>query len=429
MSRKYKDFHFEKCDYKRVNSAYLPQKAYISLCQDSQAICTPCVKIGDTVKEGQIIAFDTKTGVNIHSSISGIVESFEEHSMPNGLKSSCIVIELKGSFTSTGKNIEYKKWKYDTSAKILSHLKLQGVINTLDNYNSCLTKQIESLNDENVSLGVVLFDFDKSSTISKNALKFYKELIFEGSVIVATAMKAKSIYFFCDTNEEEFLRESAITEILESVEYSFVHINSDKYPSASPNKLNTVLKKNKTTDEQLYKRIDIDITTCFSAYQAIALGLPITETLVEINGKSLNEKALFIAKIGVPIKKLLQECGGYAKIPAKIIANGLIKGKAIKDLNTPVTKYLKTITFLPSRELPNEKTTHCINCGLCHSVCPVKIHPDLLYSFKTQDLDISTNILLSAQLCDSCGLCNTTCPARLPLYQTISEIKEAQIER
>lgn len=429
MSRKYKDFHFQKYDYTRVSSAYLPQKAYISLCQDGKTHCQPNVEIGEKVKEGQIIAFDSTTGTNIHSSITGIVESFEEFSMPNGKKSNCIVVKLQGSFTSTGKKKETQKWKYDTSSKILTQLKQRGVINTLDNNNYCLSNQIESISEENRALGVVLFDTDKSSTISKNAFKFYKELIFEGSSIIAHAMKAKSVFFYCDSNEEEFLKESTITEILEDIDYSFIQINSDKYPNATPFKLKTVLTKVKSPETIIEPRIDIDVTTALNAYQAIAIGLPITETLVELNGNNLHEHSLLVAKIGVPIKKLLEESGGCTKAPAKIIVNGLIKGTAIKDLNTPVTKYLKTISFITSRDLPDEKTMHCVNCDLCRSVCPVKIKPDVLYSYKKENLDISENILLSAKLCDECGLCNTTCPSRLPLYQTISEIKEAQNER
>ncbi len=430
MLRKYKKFNFQNYEYKRINSAYLPHKAYISLCQDGKTICEPCVKVDEQVKEGQIIAFNVENGVNIHSSITGIVEAFQDCSMPNGTTSPCIIIALEGKFTYTGKTLEQKKWEYDTSNKVLQGLKQNGVINTYDGKNEYVANQIESFSDTDTTLGVVLFDADKSSTISKTSLQFYQDSVFEGSTIIAKALRAKSIIFFCDKPDTHYLNQSNVTEILEGNEYYFIQIDSKKFPSASLLKLNTSVEKEKLPDDIThYKRMDIDTTTALSAYKAVALDLPITETLVEINGSSLHENAVFIAKIGLPIKKLIEECGGSQKNPAKIIVNGLLKGTAIKDLQTPVTKYLKTITLQSRKDLQNETVSHCINCGLCRSVCPMGLKPDVLYVHKKNNIDVSDNTLLSARLCDECGLCNTTCPSRLPLYQTINELKEDSNER
>ena len=431
MLGKYKKFHFKKYDYHKIKSAYLPQKAFISLCQDGNTVCKPCVRIGDFVKEGQVIAFNSEIGINIHSSITGEVENFVECPMPNGTKESCIIIKMKGSLTVTGKIKELKKWKYDTSSKTLMNLKQRGVINTLDGKNCCIDKQIENAMDKELVLGVVLFDSDKSSSVSSVALKFYQDLIFEGCTIIAHAMQAKSIIFFCDTNEEKYLSQSSVTELLENIDYSFIQINSDKYPSASPFKLKTILANSNTQDKEKIttNRIDIDTTTALAAYNAIAQGLPITETLVEINGNKIHENTVFLAKIGLPIQKLLEECGGMHKHPAKIVVNGLLKGKAIKNLQTPVTKYLKTVTFVSSNDFQDETVTHCINCGLCRSVCPIGLHPDIFYASHKHGIGISENSQRSAYLCDECGLCNTTCPSRLPLYQTISKIKEDKNEQ
>ena len=430
MLQKYKKFDFPNYEYNRINSAYLPRKAYISLCQDGKITCKSCVNVGDNIKEGEVVAFDSESRINIHSSVTGIVEDFQECTMPNGTKSTCIVIMLKGSFVHTGKLKELQKWKYDTSNKIITNLKQRGVINTFNDKNCCLADQLESYICNDSTLGVILFDIDKSLSISKTALKFYQDLIFEGSLIIAHAIKAKSIVFFSDRHESHYLNQINITEMLAETSYSFIHINNDKYPSASPFKLKTSIQKSKLLDDKsFYKRIDIDTTTALAAYHAIALGLPITETLVEINGNSLHENGVYIAKIGLPIKKLIEECGGTQKSPGKIVINGLLKGKAIKNIDTPVTKYLKSITLQAAKDLQNETPSHCINCARCRSVCPIGLQPDVFYAHKNNDIDISINKLLSAKLCDECGLCNTSCPARLPLFQTISKLKEDSDER
>ncbi|WP_455160924.1 4Fe-4S dicluster domain-containing protein, partial [Treponema lecithinolyticum] len=90
----------------------------------------------------------------------------------------------------------------------------------------------------------------------------------------------------------------------------------------------------------------------------------------------------------------------------------------------PVTKYLKTLTLLSSDSIPDLRTTQCINCGFCRSVCPMGIQPDRIFDHRINNTVLPDEILLSAYLCDNCALCNAACPARLPLHQTVSNYKE-----
>ena len=72
------------------------------------------------------------------------------------------------------------------------------------------------------------------------------------------------------------------------------------------------------------------------------------------------------------------------------------------------------------------KSYECIKCGRCRSICPSNIKPDILYSNYHFNQNISQEYIKVAKDCTDCMLCNSTCPSRLPLYQTISILKEVE---
>ncbi len=427
MVERNEDFYFPQYSYKQIESAYMPSMAYVSLIQDEQTLCTPIVGIGDIVQEGQIIATHKASGITIHSPIPGTVHSLEERTMPNGTNAECIVIQLQGSFTYTGKETKNRSWKYDTSSRIVSQIRQQGIINTVDTKGASLAEQIERLDINKKTLGVLLFDFDPSTSVSKTIIEMYEKEIFEGCSICARAMNADEIVFFCSNKAKNYTENPEIAEILEETKHFFIPVDSSLYPNASPIKLNAFMKKYKQANSlEIAANLGlcIDTTTALSIYRGIVFSLPVTHTYVEVNGPALHESKMFSVKIGTPIRQLLELTGGTEKIPSKIVTNGLLKGKAINDLSIPVTKYLKSISLLSSDTLPDQTQSLCIHCGLCRRSCPAGLLPDVLYSHNVNGFKIHDEIRMSAKFCDECALCNTTCPSRLPLFQTIAQIKE-----
>ncbi len=427
MKEKKQDFNFPKYSYNHVDLAYIPSTAYVSLNQDGLTTCKSLVNIGDTVDEGQLIASDRRSQLTIHSPIPGTVVAIDNCMMPNGKEELCIIITLSGRFTFTGKENNSRSWKYDTSSRLVTQIQQQGIVNTLDSHLGSLANQIQNLSANQKTLGVLLFDSDPSTSVNTATTDFFKKEVFEGSKICARAMNADGIVFFTSMQSTSVIYDNEIKELLCDIPHHFISLNSNLYPSSSPRELETLLQKNKSLMPPTISgnmKICIDTTTALTVYKGIVCALPATDTLVEINGEALHECHIYSTKIGTPIKKLLEECGGTEKAPAKVITNGLVKGIAISDLNTPVTKYLKSISLLTASSVPDQKQTVCIHCGKCRHTCPSGLLPDRLYGHHTHKFPIEEEMLLSAQLCDDCALCNTTCPSRLPLFQTITLIKE-----
>ena len=167
----------------------------------------------------------------------------------------------------------------------------------------------------------------------------------------------------------------------------------------------------------------VDSPTCLDSYNAIAKSYPAIDKFIQIEGDDIATSGIFKIRIGTTFRSIFEECGGFIKEPAKIIINGLISGIAISDLDTPITKYVKSIFVLSSRGFPDQRQTSCVRCGRCHNICPENLHPEKIYSNYYSDTPVKEYILNTINLCTECGLCNAICPSRIPLYQTINLIK------
>ena len=101
------------------------------------------------------------------------------------------------------------------------------------------------------------------------------------------------------------------------------------------------------------------------------------------------------------------------------------------SINVPITKCVKSISFLPENQLPDQLQEECIRCGNCQKICPVGLFPESLYRVSLQ-LNPEDNYVSftrqTAILCTECGLCNSVCPSRIPLCQIISKLKDKKSE-
>lgn len=427
MAEKKENFHFPHYAYKKIDSAYIPSKVYVSMNQDGCGPCNPLVNIGDIVTEGKLLATGKNGTTPIHSPIPGVVSAFETFPMPDGTTAQCVVIELNGSFTFKGKERIATSWKQQDSSKLISQIKSRGIINTFDDSHCSLAWQIDTAGPFCQTLGVRLFDFDPSSSVDIIAAQLYQKEVLEGALICAQAMNADAILFFYCSDSWTMPEASELEDFFQRLPFLFMKTDCKLYPSASRRELQNLVKKHShliLEHVSMDIKICIDTTTALAVYRGISMSLPVMETLVEVSGIPLHKTCIFWVKIGTTIRKLLEECGGTETKPAKIIINGLLKGVAVTEIDIPVTKYLKSITLLSSDTMPDQKTSLCIHCGACRKICPIGLLPDMISSYYANETSMPKEILSSVHLCDECALCNTACPSRLPLFQMISQLKD-----
>ncbi len=409
-----------------ITSAFVPPLAIVSLSQDSNTTLTPAVSIGETVYEGQIIAKDGAKNACIHSPIPGTVTEFFHASMPNGKRVPSIGIKLSGAFNYLGKKIEKATWIYSPSTQRIKQLSEMGVINTFD-VPETLSLQMESaLKKQQGLLAVRLFDKDPGIQTESCTAEQYSTEILEGAAILADTINASAVVFLYGSNNWYIPQETDVKMFFKATPVYFIPVQTNLYPQGGLTEISATIHK--YFHKNLKKKTDtvnlaIDGSTALASYNAIVKNIPCIERIIHVYGDGIAKNGIFKVRIGTPVRNLFDELGGFTGEPAKIIVNGMIKGIAIRDLNTPITKYVQSITVLSGKGFPDQRQTHCIRCGRCHEVCPVSIQPEKIYFHYFSDISIPSYIHDTTSLCTECALCNAVCPSRLPLYQIIKLVQ------
>ena len=436
---------FQDKKYNSHKIAFLPSLAVVSLTQDSKTHMESIVQKGDYVQEGQIIAKNCVNNENlkeknnlpayIHSPVPGKVLDIYNVINPNGKKLPAVLIKMEGNFTFSGKKRDTLDWTFSHGITRIKTLSQMGVINTFEKPIS-LAEQLDIIvkNKEQNPLSEVpplvirLFDTDPDTVIDKYITENFAKEIFEGAAILANTIETKDVIFVSEKNTWNLPEESEIKKYFGNIKVHSLETEINFYPRGQYKYINQkVINFLKSKGISNYKEtFAVDGSTSLDVYNAIAKSYPAIDRFIQVEGDDIATNGIFKIRIGTTFRNLFEECGGFIKEPAKIIINGLINGIAISDLDTPITRYVKSIFVLSSRSFPDQRQTACIRCGRCHNICPENIHPEKLYSNYYSDTPVQQYILDTINVCTECGLCNTICPSRIPLCQTIQLIKDTQ---
>ena len=78
-----------------------------------------------------------------------------------------------------------------------------------------------------------------------------------------------------------------------------------------------------------------------------------------------------MVRVGTPISKLLEAVGGLPEDTGKVISGGPMMGKALKNIDAPVTKGTSGVLVLPNKMAERKKADVCssfaqVLCVLSH---------------------------------------------------------------
>lgn len=161
-----------------------------------------------------------------------------------------------------------------------------------------------------------------------------------------------------------------------------------------------------------------NVGTAYAVYEAVQKNKPLFERVVTVTGPSLSKPGNFLVRVGTPISQLLEAAGGLPEDTGKVISGGPMMGKALKNIDAPVTKGTSGVLVLPTKLAERKEPATCIRCAKCASGCPMGLEPWLLYKLG-QGSDTAWMEQEDIMSCIECGCCSFTCPANLPLLDFI----------
>ncbi|MEG0495245.1 MAG: electron transport complex subunit RsxC, partial [Eubacterium sp.] len=151
-------------------------------------------------------------------------------------------------------------------------------------------------------------------------------------------------------------------------------------------------------------------------------GMPLHKRLLTCTGNAVKQARTMEVKIGVPLQEVIDQCGGFAKRPHKIIMGGPMMGVAQFSTDVPVMKATSGILCMTKGAAYIPEPSNCIRCGKCAEVCPIHLQPLFLaaYSQKERFDKCEENHVMD---CIECGSCSFICPAKRTLVSSIRVAK------
>jgi electron transport complex protein RnfC len=199
-----------------------------------------------------------------------------------------------------------------------------------------------------------------------------------------------------------------------------------KYPSGGAKQLTQILTGKQVPHGGRSSDIGVlmqNVGTAYAVKRAVIDGEPLTERVVTLTGEAVTRPGNVWARLGTPVRHLLNDAGFCASAEPMVIMGGPLMGFTLPWLDVPVVKITNCLLAPSASEMgePQEEKG-CIRCSACADACPADLLPQQLYWFsKGQQHDKATAHNLAD--CIECGACAWVCPSNIPLVQYFRQEK------
>ena len=400
----------------------LPEVVTIPLAQHIGAPAVAKVAKGDKVLTGQLIAEAASfMSANIHSPVSGTVTGVDLLPNGQGLRQMMITIKREGDEWAEGiDRSETLVRECSLSAQeIIARIKEAGIVGmggatfpTHVKLSIPPGKKAECLIINGVECEPYL------TSDHRTMLEHGEELIV-GVTILMKAVGVEKAYIGIENNKPDAIQ--LMTKVASS--YAGIEVVPLKvqYPQGGEKQLIDAVISRQVAAGALpisTGAVVQNVGTAFAVYQAVQKNKPLFERVITVTGKSLAKPSNFLARIGTPMKQLIEACGGLPEDTGKIIGGGPMMGKALVNTDVPTAKGSSGILIMNEKEAKRGEVQPCIRCAKCVGACPMGLEPYLLATVSAHG-DFERVEKEDIMSCIECGSCQFTCPSNRPMLDYI----------
>ena len=382
------------------------------------------VKVGDTVRKGQLLAKPNDyVSAPIHASSSGTVVAIDEQPVPHpsGLNNLCITIETDGKDEWTDELPEALEAFKDCSAAILKErIRWAGIVGMGGATFPSGVKLNPGPDKRIKTLIVNAAECEPYITCDDTLMQYRADSILQGIEIVMHILSAKQCLIGIEDNKPQAinsLQQAVNDHQVQNVEVITI---PTVYPSGGEKQLIKVLTGLEVPSHGLPADIGIvchNVATLSAISDAVLQSKPLISRIVTVTGQGVKQPQNVEVINGTPIESLIKFAGGYAGNADKLILGGPMMGFTLESDQIPVTKGTNCILVTTTEEVPqNSPALPCIRCGKCADACPANLLPQQMYWYsRAKDLDKVQDYNLFD--CIECGCCAHVCPSHIPLVQ------------
>ncbi len=406
----------------------LPETVSIPLSQHLGVPANPVVKKGDEVKTGQLIARgEAFISANIHSSVSGTVQKIDDVADSSGYRKKAIVIKVEGDQWEEGIDLSNDLVKECTLSpeEIVNKVNEKGIVGLGGATFPSHVKLMVPKGKKAEYLIINGVECEPYLTADHRLMLEKAEQMLVGIQIQMKALKVDKAIIGIENNKPDAIEH--IRKLLPSYPGISLEPLKVKYPQGGEKQLIKALINREVPSGKLPIEVGCvvhNVGTSFAVYEAVQKNKPLIERTVTVTGKSLKEPSNFLVRIGTPISNLIEAAGGVPEDTGKVVNGGPMMGKALSNLDTPVTKGTSGVLLFSKQETSRKQVLNCIRCGRCASICPMGLEPYLLavLADHQKNEDCENERIMD---CMECGSCLYICPSGRPLLDHIRNGKAA----
>ncbi len=400
-----------------------PKSVTIPMNMHIGAPSVPCVKVGDEVKVGQIIAeAGGFVSAPVHASVSGVVTAVGPMLASNGQNATCITIESDGQMALSETCVPPTVTDYDS---FIAAVRASGAVG-LGGAGFPTSVKLDVKDTSRIE-EVVINGAECEPYITSDTRTMIDDAnwIMEGVQMLKEYLNVKKVVIGIEKNKP-----NAIAE-MQKLAKEDATIVVKSLPSVYPQGGEKVLIYNCVGKIVPEGKLPIDVgvvvlncTTLTFLAKYMKTGIPLTEKVVTVDGSAVAEPKNVIAPIGTAMQELFDFCGGFKAEPKKVLYGGPMMGVSVPDTSAPIMKNTNAIIAFNKKDAILPEPSPCIRCGKCVSACPLNLMP-LEYGRALATGDMELLEKRKVNICMECGCCSFVCPAKRPLVENNKLAKAA----
>ena len=408
---------------KELRIAPLFDKYIVPVRQSIGAPPTLTVKKGDAVKKGQRIAEPGGfVSVPLHSPVCGTVGDIVEITGVTGASEQAVEIIADGTDEwDTGLD-PIPNWA-DTEKDVLKKRILDAGIVGMGGAAFPTHVKLSPPPEKNIDTLIINgVECEPFLTADHRLMLTRTEEALTGIAIAAKILKVSRIFVGVEDNKMDAIEKMTAAAAKFKITVVPLHV---KYQQGAEKQLIYALTGRQVLEGGLPMDVGcvvMNIGTAAAVHDAVVLGHPLIERITTVTGTPVVDPANYLARIGTPIRKLLELSGGVKENPAKVIMGGPMMGFAQSNIDVPVAKNSSGVLLMAPEEIEQFEGNPCIRCSRCVKACPMNLLvPTLSTMIEAGEFAMAEqNYVMD---CVECGTCAYICPAKRPLVQHFRRAK------
>lgn len=415
--------HEKKLSADRPIMPVLPSgQVAILLGQHIGAPAKPLVSKGDRVKVGTKIAEPVGVvSAAIHSSVSGRVNKIDAVVDASGYPKPAVFIDVEGDEWEEGidRSDTLVKECNLTADEIVGKIADAGIVGM---GGACFPTHVKLCPPSTCRPECLIVngvECEPFLTADHQLMLEHAEEIMVGVFILMKAIRVNKAFVGIENNKPDAIR------LMKKVAAAYAGIEivplQMKYPQGGEKQLIEAIMGRQVPAGALPVSVGAvvqNVSTVFAVYQAVQKNKPLFERVVTVTGDGLSNPSNLCVRMGTPVRQLVETCGGLPEDTCKVICGGPMMGKALVNLDVPVSKGTSGILLMGGQEARRSAVQPCIRCAKCVAVCPMGLEPYLLATVSAHgDFERAENENILS--CIECGSCQFTCPSHRPILDYV----------